>query len=103
MKIKAFGAVILAFVFICCASPGAKQVKVYQTKLETMVGSISGEVDTAIRNWEFDLLDQWGEENPSAAKIKEHKRPVVEFSENEIQQIFSAEGRYRLFIYSKKM
>jgi hypothetical protein len=103
MKSKVFGSVILACFFICCASPGAKQVKMYQGKLETMIGNKSDEVATTIKNWEFDLLDQWEEENPDADKIKEHKRPVVGFSDSEIQQIFSAKGKYRVMIHSKKM
>ena len=103
MKIKAFGLVILAGIFICCASPGSKQVKMYQGKMEAMVGKESEEVAAAIKEWKFDLLDQWEEENPDVEKIKEHKRPVVEFTESEIQQIFSEEGKYRVMIHSKKM
>jgi len=103
MKIKVYVLVFIACFFICCASPGSKQVKMYQGRLEAMIGNKSDEVAAAIKDWEFDLLDQWQEENPDADKIKEHKRPVVEFTESEIQQIFSPEGKYTVMIHSKKM
>jgi hypothetical protein len=103
MKSKVFRLAVLACFFICCASQRAKQVKMYQSTLEAMIGKKSNEVATTIKNWEFDLLDLWEEENPDAAKVKEHKRPVVDFSESEIKQIFSTEGEYRVMVHSKKM
>ncbi len=103
MKIKVFGLAVLVCFFICCASQGSKQVKMYQGKLKTMVGKDAEDVTSTIKGWKFDLLDQWEEENPDAEKVKEHKRPVVEFTKSEIQQIFSSKGKYRVMIHSKKM
>lgn len=103
MKIKVYGLVLFVCFFLGCASPGAKQAKMYQSNLEAMLGKKEAEVTAAIKGWEFGLLEQWQEENPDAERIKEHKRPVVEFTESEIPQIFSEEGKYTVMVHSKKM
>ena len=52
--------------------------------------------------WKFSLMFTWQEEDPSVEVIKEHNRPIVKFSEVEIKEIFSVEGKYRVLYYQKK-
>ncbi len=102
MKFKIIGILIVLCVFLCCASPGAKQAKIYQGQLDTMIGKKTEEMETTFKDWEFTLMYTWQEENPSVEVIKEHNRPVVKFSEAEMQEIFSEEGKYHVLYYQKK-
>ncbi|UCE41310.1 MAG: hypothetical protein JSV17_18070 [Candidatus Aminicenantes bacterium] len=79
-------------VFLCCANPGTKQAKIYQGQLETMIGKTTGDLEASFKDWEFSLMFVWQEENPSVEVIKEHNRPIVEFSEVERNEIFSADA-----------
>ncbi len=102
MKFKIFGILIVLCVFLCCASPGAKQAKIYQGQLETMIGKKTDDLEANFKDWEFSLMYTWQEENPSVEVIKEHNRPIVKFSEVEMQEIFSEEGKYHVLYFQKK-
>jgi hypothetical protein len=102
MKIKVFGIVVVLCVLMCCASPGTKQAKIYQGQLETMIGKQIEEMEAAFKDWEFTLMYTWQEENPSVDVIKEHNRPVVKFSDEEMAKIFADEGKYHVQYYQKK-
>jgi len=93
---------IMLCVFLCCASPGAKQAKIYQGQLETMIGKKTEDLEACFKDWGFNLTYTWQEENPSVEVIKEHNRPIVKFSEVEMQEIFSGEGKYLVLCYQKK-
>jgi len=102
MRYKIFGILVVLCVFLCCASPGTKQAKIYQGQLETMVGKKTEDLEASFKKWGFSLMYTWQEENPSVEVIKKHNRPVVKFSEAEMQEIFSAEGKYYVLYYQKK-
>ncbi len=102
MKFKIIGILIVLCVFLCCASPGAKQVKIYQGQLDTMIGKKTEDLEASIKDWKFSLMFTWQEEDPSVEVIKEHNRPIVKFSEVEMKEIFSVEGKYRVLYYQKK-
>jgi hypothetical protein len=102
MKIKVFGILIVLCVFLCCSSPGTKQAKIYQGQLETMIGKKTAEMESTIKEWGFSLMYTWQEENPSVDVIKDHNRPIVKFSEAEMTEIFSEEGKYHVLYYQKK-
>ena len=102
MKVKVFGIFIVICAFLCCSSPGTKQAKIYQGQLETMIGKQIEEIESTFKDWEFTLMYTWQEENPSVEVIKEHNKPVVKFSDEEMAQIFSEEGKYSVMYYQKK-
>lgn len=102
MKLKIFGTLIMFCVFLCCASPGTKQAKIYQSQLEAMIGKKTEELEACFKDWEFSLMHRWQEENPSVEVIKKHNFPVVKFSEVEMQEIFSEKGKYCVLYYQKK-
>jgi len=102
MKCKIFGILVVLCVFLCCASPGTKQAKIYQGQLETMIGKKIEDMEATFKDWEFSLMYTWEEENPTSEVIEKHNRPVVKFSEVEIQEIFSEEGKYRVLYFQKK-
>ena len=102
MKFKIFGILIVLCAFLCCASPGTKQAKIYQGQLETMIGKNTEDMESTFKDWGFSLMYIWQEENPSVEVIKDHNRPVVKFSDDEIEQIFSEEGKYHVLYYQKK-
>ena len=102
MKCKFFGILIVLCVFLCCTSPGTKQARIYQGQLETMIGKNTEDLEANFKEWKFSLMYTWQEENPSVEVIKEHNRPVVKFSEDEMAQIFSEEGKYHVLYYQKK-
>ncbi len=103
MKLKFFGFLALLCVFICCASPGAKQAKIYQSKLETMFGNETEDVVAVIKDWKYEALEQWVEENPSVDEVKKYNRVGCGFSKKEIQEIFASEGKYRCMLFVKKV
>jgi hypothetical protein len=103
MKLKFFGFLALLCVFVCCASPGAKQAKIYQSKLETMLGDETGDVVAVIKDWKYEAMEQWEEENPSVDEIKKYNRAGCGFSEKEIQEIFASEGKYTCMLFLKKV
>ena len=102
MKYKIFGILVVFCVFLCCASPGTKQAKMYEGQLQTMIGKNTEEMETTFKKWGFSLMYTWQDENPSDEVIKENNRPVVKFADAEIQQIFSEEGNYLVQCYQKK-
>jgi hypothetical protein len=102
MKIKIFGILVVICAFLCCNSPGTKQAKIYQGQLETMIGKKMEEIESTFKGWEFTLMYTWQEENPSVEVIKEHNKPVMKFSDEEMAQIFSEEGKYSVMYYQKK-
>jgi hypothetical protein len=102
MKCKIFGLLIVLCVFLCCNSPGTKQAKIYQGQLETMIGKKTADMESTFKDWGFSLMYTWQEENPSVDVIKDHNRPVVKFSETEMEHIFSEEGKYHVLYYQKK-
>lgn len=102
MKAKIFGILIVFCVCLCCTSPGTRQAKIYQGQLETMIGKATSEIEAVFKDWKFDLMETWQQENPSADFIKEKNRPVVKFSEDEMKQIFSEEGKYHVMYFQKK-
>jgi hypothetical protein len=104
MKLKVFGFFFLLCAFLSsCASPGAKEAKIYQSNLETMLGKEKKEAITMINGWNFALLDSWQAENPDADVINKHNRPASSFSKNEIQEIFAPKGKYDVMLFLKKI
>jgi len=102
MKCKLIGMFAVFCVFLCCASPGAKQAEIYQGRLQDMIGTTTADMENNFKEWDFSLMQTWQEENPTAEKVKEYNVPVVKFSDAEIQQIFSEEGKYHVQYYQKK-
>ncbi len=102
MKVKFIGTFVVICVFLCCASPGAKQAKIYQGRLEGMIGTKTVDMENNFKKWDFGLMQTWQEENPSVEKVKEYNVSEVKFSDAEIQQIFSEEGKYHVQYYQKK-
>ena len=102
MKFKIFGILIVLCVFLCCASPGTKQAKIYQGQLETMIGKKTEDMEASFKDWGFSLMHSWQGENPSVEVIEKNNRPVVKFTEVEMQQVFSEEGKYLVMFFSKK-
>ena len=103
MKLKIFGLLILLCINLSCVSPGAKQAKIYQNSLETMLGKERKEINKIVEDWDFEVLDSWEAENPDAEIIKEHNRPRSGFSKSEIQEIFASKGKYSVMLLSKKI
>lgn len=102
MKFKFIGVIAVLCVFICCASPGAKQAKIYEERLQGMIGTKTADLENNFKEWNFGLMQTWQEENPSVEKVKEYNVSEVSFSDAEIQQIFSGEGKYHVQYYQKK-
>jgi hypothetical protein len=102
MKCKIMVILVLVSIIWCCASPGTKQVKIYQGQLETMIGKPTADMEAQFKEWGFSLMYAWQEENPSKEVIEENNQPVVNFTEAEIDQIFAEEGKYRVLYYQKK-
>jgi len=103
MKLKFFGFLALLCLCVCCASPGTKQAKIYQSKLETMLGDEKKGVVAVIKDWKYEALEQWEEENPSVDDVKKYNRGGCGFSKKEIQEIFVAEGKYMCMLFLKKV
>lgn len=103
MKFKFSGFLVLLCVSICCASPGAKQAEIYQSKLETMLGEETKHVVAVVKDWKYEVLEQWETENPSVDEVKKHNRSGCGFSKKEIQEIFSQDGKYTCMLFLKKV
>lgn len=103
MRLKFFGLLAFLSIFFCCASPGSRQAKIYQSTLETMLGNQTRDIVAVIKDWKFEALEQWEKENPSVDEIKKHNRSGCGFSEREIREIFSSEGKYKCMLFLKKV
>lgn len=103
MRYRIFGFLALVCVLICCASPGAKQAKIYQGKLETMLGEEMEQIVAIVKDWKYEVLEQWEKENPSIDEVKKHNRSGCGFSKTEIQEIFSSKGTYKCMLFLKKV
>ena len=103
MKLKFSLCLAVFCFFVCCVSPGAKQAKICQGKLETMIGADAEEVITCIKDWNFEAMEQWEKENPGVDDIIKHNRAGCGFSMGEIQEIFASEGKYRCILFLKKV
>jgi hypothetical protein len=104
MKLKFFVFFFLLCAFFsCCASPGAKQAKIYQDNLQTSLGKEKKEITTMISGWNFGVIDFWEAETPDIDTINKHNRPVTGFSKNEIQGIFASKGKYDVMVFLKKI
>ena len=102
MKAKVFGILIGLCVYLCCVSPGVKQAKIYQGQLETMIGEKTEDITVALKDWKFELANVWDEEDPTAEDIKKHNRRIDNFTDGEIQSIFSEKGKYKVMLYMKR-
>jgi Neuraminidase (sialidase) len=103
MKLKVLGIFFLLSAGLSCATgPGAKQAKVYQNDLATMLGKEKNELIAAITGWNFGLMDSWDAENPGAEMVKTHDRPTIGFAKKEVQDIFAAPGKYSVMVFQKK-
>lgn len=102
MKYKISGILIVLGVLWCCASPGTKQAKLYQGRLETMIGEPTAEMEATFKEWGFNLMHTWQAESPSIEMIKESNQPIVKFTEAEMNEIFAEEGKYQVLYYQKK-
>jgi hypothetical protein len=102
LKTKIFGIFIVIGALMCCASPGTQQAKIYQGQLETMIGTTMEELEATFKDWKFELMYTWQEENPTTDVIKVHNRPIVKFSEEEMAQVFAEEGKYHVMYFQKK-
>ena len=104
MKLKLFGFFFLLSACLSCStSTGAKQAKIYQDNLETMLGKEKKEIVTMVTGWDFGMMDLWEADNPDAETINEHNRPKIGFSKKEIQEIFAAKGKYNVMTFQKKI
>jgi len=101
MKLK-FLILSIVFIFlISCVSAAHKQAKIYQNNLEMMLGKEKKQVDSMIKEWNFEASDYWDEENPDVDTI--NNRSVSGFSKDEIQEIFSPKGKYSVWLFIKKV
>jgi len=101
MKLK-FLILSIVFIFlISCVSAAHKQAKIYQSNLEMMLGKEKGQVESMIKDWNFEASDYWDAENPDVDTI--NNRSVSGFSKDEIQEIFSPKGKYSVWLFIKKV
>jgi len=103
MNLKIFGIFFLLSAGLSCATgTGAKQAKLYQNDLTTMLGKEKKELIAAVTGWKFGLMDSWDADNPDAETVKKHDRPTIGFSKKEVQDIFAAPGKYSVMVFQKK-
>lgn len=68
-----------------------------------MLGEETKHVVSVVKDWRYEVLDQWEKENPSVAEVKKHNRSGCGFSNTEIQEIFSQEGMFKCMLFLKKV
>lgn len=103
MRLKVIGLVMLSGVCLGhCATTGAREAKMYRDNLDPMLGQDRPAVTAMITGWNFQVLDSWQAENPDADTIRQHDRPGIRFSKDEIQGIFAPQGKYEVLVFSKK-
>lgn len=86
----------------CIFNTEAKQAKFFRSNLEIMKGKKKSEISMMIKEWNFEVLDSWKAENPTADIINKRIRPPVNFTKEEIQVIFASKGKYDVNIFLKK-
>jgi len=103
MKIKIVAVLVVTGVLMGCGvSREARQIKLYQDQLGTMVGKNEADISAQIKKtWGFELLDSWTKENPDVETVLKNNYRIHGFSKNEAAAIFAEPGRYRVRIYLK--
>ena len=75
--------------------------KAYQAELDKMMGQAPMTIVAKVTAWEFLRSDTWMAENPTPKDIGKHPLNKAKFSKQELQDIFSPPGRYKVGVYSK--
>jgi len=101
MKLKFLILSIVLIFLLSCVSAAHKQAKIYESNLGMMLGKEKKQVDSMIKEWDFEASNYWDAENPDVDTI--NNRPVSGFSDDEIQEIFSPEGKYSVWLFIKKV
>jgi hypothetical protein len=101
MKLKFLILSIVLIFLLSCVSAARKQAKIYESNLETMLGKEKEQVDSMIKEWDFEASNYWDAENPDVDTI--NNRSVSGFSKEEIQEIFSPKGKYSVWLFIKKV
>lgn len=93
---------ISAFCLVALAGDKATDdAKAYQAELVTMKGQAPMTLIAKIEEWQFLRSDAWKADSPTPKIIGQHKMGKVKFSKQEIKDIFTAPGLYKIAIYSK--
>ena len=106
-RMRIVKAVVLAstIAFLCqvglTSDRVADNAKIYQDNLEAMKGQKFQKIQAKLREWKFEYPDIWKVENPTPKDIAKHDWGKIEFSDLEIQDIFSSAGKFKVGVYKR--
>jgi hypothetical protein len=102
LRVFALGTALGAFAVAGGATEETKaQLKMYQETLESLKGQENPPIMAKLGEWKFARLESWEEENPTSEAVKKHDRGKIKFSKQELKDIFGAEGKYRVDLFTK--
>lgn len=103
MKYRALGLFVCSFSLLCCGiSEQAKQVRMYQDQLKTMLDKNEQEVNgQIIKGWRFELFHIWEANDPNVETVIKNNFRSYGFSKEEAHNIFASQGKYKVEIYLK--
>ena len=87
----------------CSSTQDTKQIELYTSKLEPLMGKSTEEViPMATNQWEFKLQSRWAGANPSAEMVLKRNHRRAPFSKQEANEIFKEKGYYDVLVLAKK-
>ena len=98
---------LLTLIVAACGLAGLASDKVtdnaraYQAELDKMMGQAPMTIVAKVTEWEFLRSDTWMADNPTPKDIGKHPMSKAKFSKQELKDIFSPPGRYKVGLYSK--
>ena len=104
MKQKIFGLIFVFFFLFSCASVNQEKAKIYIDGLEPMMGTNSEDVVSKIMDtWGFLCTKIWRTEDPTPEDIIKERVRRIEFTDQEVSQIFSEKGKYKVMLFYKSL
>ena len=73
--------------------------KVFQAELEAMKGQEPQKVLNKLTGWKFEPMFAWKTEDPASKDFKANNIGKTKFSKEEIAEIFSSPGPYKIALY----
>ncbi len=102
MKVKILGFLIAFAFLISCGSIHHNEPQIYVSGMEPLMDKDTYAVLAEIEDkWEFKCSKFWTTQDPTLKDISKEMKGTIAFTEQEVDQIFSPKGEYKVMIYFK--
>ncbi len=102
MKVKILGFLIVFAFLMSCGSIHHNEPQIYVDSMGPLMDKDTYAVLAEIEDkWEFKCNKFWTVQDPTLKDISKEMKGTIAFTEQEVDQIFSPKGEYKVMIYFK--